>query len=62
LKTEKKQDKSEPYLIAKRGDKYFICKVLNVYKSRKKAVNKMVDLLLAKTTEEELLNDYLKEE
>lgn len=63
MKIIKKQGKKELYTAIKLGNgSCVVCKVLNMYKSRKEALDKMFAVLYAKTTEEKLLNDYLQEE
>jgi hypothetical protein len=42
------------YTTIKRGNIYFVCKVLNTYKKRKIALKNMFDLLFRRKSEENI--------
>jgi len=42
------------YITIKRGNIYSVCKVLNIYKKKKIALDNMIDLLLRRKSEEDI--------
>jgi hypothetical protein len=45
------------YITIKRGNIYFVCRVLNTYKKKKTALNSIINLSLRRKSEEDIENE-----
>ena len=63
MKIIRRQDKKEVYTVVKQSKNcHAVVKVLNLYQSEDEAFHAMIELLQGNTTEEILLQEYIKQD
>ena len=61
MKVIKRQDKREVYTVVERAKNvHALVKVLNLYPTSDDAFNALLDIMQKRTTEEDVLKEYLK--
>ena len=62
MKIIRRQDKKEVYTVINQSKNcHAVVKVLNLYQTQEEALNAMIELLQGNTTEEALLQEYIKQ-
>lgn len=56
----KPKEEKRGYFTHKKGNKHFLCKVLNEYEDEEKAENDLIYLITNRITERDLYKDFLK--